>query len=140
MRRYVECGEAAAGSSENEALETARKIVGTVQELNVNPYQRLAAALRLSRTAKQVRQIGDFDLLLDAHPADIYLLRVLTELLHKLDEHDEFLVVTNLRFWRDNSSPGGFVAEAASYLAAQQAAIGRGMRLCRIFLLSPEDI
>lgn len=140
VQHYVSFYEAAAHSAPKSASTPAQKIIGNVLNLNTNPYQDLVAAWRLRRTERQVGQIVASELKLDAWPAEVYLLRVLTELLRELDEHDEFLVVTNLRFWTEFSGSGDTLGtESAAFLAAQQEAIGRGMRLLRLFLLSPED-
>jgi hypothetical protein len=127
-----------------------------------NPYQEILAAWRMSRTRHQITDLmTGFRLDLDAWPAEIYLLRVLTELLHTLGRGDEFLVITNVGFWLHASAAEAGEAAATEvspstpfrshlvlkpasaaqhqYLAAQRQAVARGMRLSRLFLLSQDE-
>lgn len=142
VRHYLE-SEQATQSGRSSATEQARKLIEISRGLN-NPYQKLVGSWRLSRTERQLSDIAGLRVELDVWPAEIYLLRVLTELLQKFGPHDEFLVVTNLQFWHDAASPSPssfFGPESAGlYLSAQGEAIARGMRLHRVFLLSDEDL
>jgi hypothetical protein len=143
------------------ARQQARSLLELTQEFE-NPYQEKLASWRIARTRRQIADVRASRLELDAWPAEIYLLRVLTELLQKLGDGDEFLVATNLGFWRTASaaesaqkqsataSDGSLSAMAlppsllgpessALYLSAQRDAVARGMRLKRVFLLSKKD-
>lgn len=103
-----------------------------------NPYQSFIARWRLERVLRQLEEISAFKFDLEVWPAEIYSLRVLTELHQGFTEKDEFLVVTNLNFWHET---GFFGPESSGlYLAAQEAAIARGLRLVRVFLLTDDDI
>jgi hypothetical protein len=116
------------------AKSQAQKVLAVfTEEAFANPYQELLAAWRLARTQQQIDGIASTRLDLDAWPADIYLMKVLSELLRKFDERDQFFVVTNLSFWGENTAFDHF------YLLAQEDAISRGMTLHRIFLLSDAE-
>ena len=117
-------------------MKRAVEVVETVKKLGPNPYQDMFATWRLARTLSQLQAIGLGNLELEAWPAEVYLLRILTEILETLGPQDEFLVVTNLRFW-NYAAPSGVLGEySTGYLSAQSAALKRGMRLFRVFLLS----
>jgi hypothetical protein len=136
VEQYVATEERLAVSS---AASQAHALLGVTAGLS-NHYQDQLAAWRMERTANQVGQIAQhYRLSLRVDPPEIYLLKVLTELLRQLGDGDEFLVVTNLEFWHNAASleQSGFLApeSAGHYLTAQREAISRGMRLYRVFLL-----
>jgi hypothetical protein len=119
--------------------EHAQRVLEHSLELR-NPYQRMVATWRLARAEHQVADIAHSSLDLEAFSAEVYLVRVLTELLDGLGEHDEFLTTTNLGFW--HAAGGSFMGPERSglYLAAQTRAIDRGMKLHRVFLLDKQQI
>jgi len=78
----------------------ARQLLSLVGPMS-NPYQDFAASWRLDRARRQLAEISTFALDLDAWSAELYLLRILAELLHQFGPDDEFLTVTNLDFWSE---------------------------------------
>ncbi len=139
VQQYLEIEQLRKHEFTRDVLIPAKELIETFRLLSSgHPYQASVARWRLARTAQQINGIMRCDLRLDALPAEVYLTRALGELHADLGAQDEFLVVTNLRFWEDFS--GTFLeAEAGNYLQAQKSAIARGMRLLRVFLLSHQD-
>ena len=137
--RYVEAAEK--GQTEVDDPANDGRTLASLTDPLPNPYQDMVARWRLDRTLRQMSDLAAYRLELDAWPADIYLLRVLTELHQRLGALDEFLVVTNLQFWHDATAPkdSSFLApESGSlYLAAQEQAVVNRMRLYRVFLVDP---
>ena len=137
LAQYVELGD-----SETAALQQAAAIVRDVRRIGPrsNPYLDFVASWRIGRTAEQVQGLANSAFELDMWPAQVYLVNVLRDLLRNFGEQDEFLVITNLKFWEQFGPPGSEMrGEANRYLQAQQDAVERGMRLLRIFLLDETD-
>lgn len=126
------------------AQKMAHEVLESTQFFS-NPYQQTMALWRLARTQGQLDSIGSFRLELDAWSADIYLMKVLSELLKDFDERDSFFTITNLAFWRGAGPGGHLLNEPGSqsdhefYLQAQKAAVSKGLRIHRIFLIDRED-
>ena len=141
VQQYVELEGVKESSSQAAAIRQARKVLDLNKRL-LNPYQSMVAAWRLRRTEEQIDDIASARIELEAWPAEIYLMRILTELLEKLTDRDEFLTTTNLPFWdgADSPSMSFFGSETAGhYLATQEEAIARGMRLHRVFILRDDE-
>jgi hypothetical protein len=102
-----------------------------------NPLQDELAAWRVRQLVNQVSTMtGPFPYLqLAVSPPPYQTLQILTDLLESLGAGDDFLVVTDLRFWRFCSDASSDCAD--DYLRAQQNAIRRGMRLYRVILIDP---
>ena len=148
VRKAVEEYVAAAETAERdrEAGRTAAMEAAEIVRLSPalpNPFQDVVATLRLARATHQMQEISDNHLELEAWDADDYLLRILTELVDKLTPADEFLVVSNLRFWSSAAGPESkaFTNKSAlRYLDSQRQAVEAGMALHRIILLTTEEV
>ena len=137
---YVEFREAASVARDGMAAGALR-ILQASRKLD-NPFQQLVAHWRLARTDRLFEEIAAFRGDLDAWPAEVYLFRVLTELLQPLGANDELLIVSNLGFWSSSASSGdSSIGRAFSgvYLAAQEEAVSRGLVLHRVFLLAEHE-
>src|SRR5262249_47874325 len=75
-----------------KATEIARRLVGSTRIFE-NPYQDLVAHWRLCRTDRQLGDIAAYQFDLEAWSADIYLMRILSELLSRYDSRDVFLTL-----------------------------------------------
>jgi hypothetical protein len=132
--------EGGTGRDRTAATE-ARELINAAAAFD-NPYQEIVAAWRIARTRSQVAGISGHHLELDAWNAEDYLLRVLREVIDSLGSSDEMLILSNTAFWCAASSAANpFGHESASrYLNAQQQRIAEGMGLCRILLVSEDDL
>jgi hypothetical protein len=146
IEEWVELTEregAPAIGKERSALAEGREMLSEMRGFR-NPYQEIVAAWRLKRTRSHVAAIAGHHLELDAWNAEDYLLRVLRELTDRLGERDEVLILSNATFWNAADSPNAaspFGHDSATrYLAAQEAAIGRGVGLSRVLLLSRDEL
>jgi hypothetical protein len=109
-----------------------------------NHYQVTAASWRLGRTLEQLQGISGGRLQLDTHSAEEYLLRVLADLHGSLGTGDEYLVLTGRQFWvnaQATKADRDYLHESEfwRYLNAQGKAVGRGMRLVRVVVLTEEE-
>ena len=121
------------------AADSALQLLKTADRL-ANPYQIKVASWRLSRTLRFIEGVAAQRADIDAWPPGVYLFRILTEILSALDEGDQVLIVTNLRFWDAGKADGVVDSHlAGAYLAAQEEAINRRMALHRVFLLGLDD-
>jgi hypothetical protein len=142
LNRYLAAHEVPEPSG-SEAAREARSIIHITREFN-NPYQELVGSWRVTRTHRQLQAIGHYQLDLDAWSAETYLMKILTDLIHNLDENDDFLTITNTRFWSETATPRktGFLGRESEhfYLGAQREAIAKGMRLHRVFVISEQNM
>lgn len=141
VQQFLDAETGTEVSGESSAITQARRLVEASRGLT-NPYQEILGAWRIDRTARQMFEIRGFRLGLDAHPPEQYLLNILTEVLQKLGQLDDFLVVTDPAFWRaaSGTSQGVFGPESAKmYLTAQKNAVAKGMGLIRVFQLSSRE-
>jgi hypothetical protein len=142
VREYVEARKGAKSNGLTNAVDEARQTMAVTRRFT-NPYQDLVASWRLSRTLRQLDGVASYRLDLEAWPAGIYLMKVLAELMRKFDDRDEFLTITNFRFWNAETSTSAADVEPTYehfYLKAQEDAIQNGMRLHRIFLVTADDL
>ena len=120
-----------------QILSEARTVLDSVSRLD-NHYQNVLATWRLARTLRQIQAIGNRRLDLEAWPADIYLSKILSELMRALDGNDEYCTITNSSFW------GGIDEDVKAadhpFLLAHEQAVDRGLRVSRIFLLEEGDV
>lgn len=121
---------------DNHALQNARQIAALAAQLT-NPYQILAAEWQLRGIRLQMTDIQAYRLDLDAGPNRIQMMKLIAEMMYYLNQQDEFWALTTTFFWRqlDEDPP----AAQHPYLLAQEAAVARGMRLHRIFVIADED-
>jgi len=142
IKQYVEGFEVGCGIGNGRAAHGIRQIA-EVSRTFKNPYQDILANWRVSRTLRQLDAVASYRLDLEAWPAEIYLMKVLTEVMRRLDSRDEYLTITNLRFWRDTMLAGRTGSDCTYehfYLKAQEEAVSLGMRLHRIFLICADEL
>jgi hypothetical protein len=108
----------------------------------IGRYQKMVAAWRLARAQRQIQQVAASQIEIDMWPAEIYLLKMLTELFQSLGSRDQLCVVSNLHFWSVRGDERSLLTPdlQAHFLAAQEQAVRAGLRLHRVFLLRRDDI
>jgi hypothetical protein len=138
IEHHVRIQNAEEAEKPGDPVVLARRILEDATRLE-NPYQALVASWRLSRAQRQVEGIAASKLEIDLWPGEIYLLRILTELLQNLEARDSMYVVSNLHFWKHGDGSLLTRDSTTHYLTAQEQAIRRGIRLRRVFLLGPAE-
>jgi hypothetical protein len=135
IRSWLQQPSSTDGAIPDDFTHNAEVILESVGELE-NPYQKTVAAWRIRRTRRQITGIQSRRLDLDAWSADVYLTRILSELIREMGPDNEYCTITTLSFWEHLDEDA--VTADHPFLAAQEEAVLNGMRIHRIFLLNDD--
>jgi len=139
VRHWIDAGRLAGDNHVAKRVRDLWKAIVEAEDFK-NPYQKLAVNWRAQRVVQQIEGIRSVRRLnLEAFSAEVYLMRVIEELMSDLKEGDVYCTVTNVPFWRGTSNERQGVNNADLFLRAQEAAVGRGMQLKRVFLILSDD-
>lgn len=95
--------------------------------------QRRIAAWRIARTNSHISQIRERRWEIEALAPQAYVANIFEEILSHLRPGDEYLTVTNLRFW-SNSAVG-----KSNFLDSNIVAARSGVRIRRVFIVNDQE-